>query len=413
MEKIVGLLFKKSSARNHRDDDFTDRLSHRYTCVLLVAFAILSTARQYFGKPITCWAPKHFTGSYTKFANSYCWVKNTYYLDWENEIPKAHEEDKRQTIIYYQWIPFILLLQAVFFYLPTVIWHGLNSKGGIDSDDILAAASTFQNSSKVEKRDFVLRLICSQLHRFLTSRLNRGAEWKLTMRNCMQGMGMGCCGKRLGNYLIILFVISKLFFAANILAQLFVLNQVFHTNYNTFGLDYFNKLNSYDEWWLTNPIFPRVTFCDFNVRRLGNVHRYTLQCVLPTNLYIEKMYVFLWYWMIALAVATFLSLATWLIRFFSRGDRMRFLENHLKLMGRLHNDTYSKNQLKKFLDEYLRQDGAFILRLIAHNTNNITTTEIICALWDYWQTKEETAPDAIEMDDKSKLKALDDVDGGV
>jgi len=40
----------------------------------------------YLNKPITCWAPVHFTGAHTKFMTSYCWVKNTYYLPWHDEV---------------------------------------------------------------------------------------------------------------------------------------------------------------------------------------------------------------------------------------------------------------------------------------------------------------------------------------
>jgi len=65
----------------------------------------------YLNKPITCWAPVHFTGAHTKFTTSYCWVKNTYYLPWDDRVPMSDTE-KRQMVPYYQWIPFILLAQA-------------------------------------------------------------------------------------------------------------------------------------------------------------------------------------------------------------------------------------------------------------------------------------------------------------
>ena len=41
-----------------------------------------------------------------------------------------------------------------------------------------------------------------------------------------------------------------------------------------------------------------------------------------------------------------------------------------------------------FTYNYLRHDGVFLLRLIAHNTNGITTTEITRELWDLWYDRQ-------------------------
>ena len=96
----------KIFVRSHgsRYDDFVDRLSSRYTVIMLVGFAVVVTLLSKACNPINCWAPNHFSSSKAKFANNYCWVKNTYYLPWEKEIPK--ESEARQWILYYQWVPF-------------------------------------------------------------------------------------------------------------------------------------------------------------------------------------------------------------------------------------------------------------------------------------------------------------------
>ena len=63
MDKLVSILSKPSSSFK-KDDDFTDRLNNKYTVVVIVVFAVVVSMYSYTGKPITCWAPKHFTGKY-------------------------------------------------------------------------------------------------------------------------------------------------------------------------------------------------------------------------------------------------------------------------------------------------------------------------------------------------------------
>ncbi|ELT91918.1 hypothetical protein CAPTEDRAFT_165053 [Capitella teleta] len=376
MESLVALAV--SNWKTKLDDDFADRLSHRYTCILLITFATIVTGKQYAGEPITCWMPKEFSGSHSKYTNNICWVNNTYYLPFSKRIPQR-PHDHRDYIEYYQWAPFVFLFQAMCFYFPTIVWHGLNSRAGIDSDDILISATKLQDSQQSGERKKFLDLIVQQIHRFLHSRQGiRQAE-----RNPSRFTG---CGKRIGGYLCLLYSISKMLYLGNAILQMFILKMIFWTEpTNPFS---FNL----SEWISSNvgekehQNFPKVTLCDFEIRALGNVRRYTVQCLLPINLYMQVIYTILWVWMTFLVVVIFLNLCIWLIRFACRSDRRQFIANHLVDARRLDDDDNHSRTLDDFLDDYLKQDGAFILRLIAHNTNNISTTEITANLWNNWRT---------------------------
>ena len=79
-------------------------------------------------------------------------------------------------------------------------------------------------------------------------------------------------------------------------------------------------------------------------------------------------------------------------------------------MNKLENDD--KKHLSGFVDEYLRQDGVFVLRLVGHNTTAITVTEVVCGLWDHYleEVKSgnkskgiENGENTIDMDFKSDV----------
>ena len=85
-------LFLHGAENVEKDNDFADRLSSRYTVTLLTTFAVTVFVLMVTVSTISCWSPAHFIGSHKKYANSYCWVRNTYYLPFYEEIPQPHEE---------------------------------------------------------------------------------------------------------------------------------------------------------------------------------------------------------------------------------------------------------------------------------------------------------------------------------
>ena len=167
---IAYKLFQMMASGNVFDDDSSDRLSYRITVGILIVSSILIGTKQLVGDPITCWIPAHFTGNHEHYTNSYCWVRNTYYLPWENHIPKEHEDDQRYMITYYQWIPLILMIQALFFYMPRLLWVGLNKRVGMDVNLVMSNAVSLQNSQKYDEYSSILQNMSYHMHRSVCPR---------------------------------------------------------------------------------------------------------------------------------------------------------------------------------------------------------------------------------------------------
>ena len=380
MEAIVAIVTTAPKTRVRLDDDTFDRLHHFYTAIILVVFAVVVTLFQYIGNPVTCWADAEFQGGWIKYMNNFCWVKNTYFLPFENEIPREYEPELRREIVYYQWTPFLFLVMALGFYLPNLVWHTFNSKAGVDSDNILEAAGRLSSAQQFPESQKILQLITNQFDRFLGNPRMVGGSTKI------KGLlsKLSCCGKRFGNYLILLFLFAKLLFIVNVSAQLFLLNLVLKTDSQIFGVELLQNALS-ERVWLNNTIFPKVTFCDFYVRRLGNVHRYSVQCLLPVNLYTEIMFVFLWFWMALVLILSVIAFLIWFIKALFINDRYRFIESNLVIAGRINRDRKDdREKCLNFVRHYLRVDGVFVMRLIRHNTNGITANEILASVWDNW-----------------------------
>ena len=175
-------------------------------------------------------------------------------------------------------------------------------------------------------------------------------------------------------------------------------------------------------------IFHTVVFCDFRIRMLGDrLHRHTVQCVVPVNIFTEKIFTVLWFWFLILNFINIYNFFKWTVFYFSFKSRVNFILRHLLRsiddgLNAVHTVTTtdaanwsassrkvfnyhkqneisfnglfmnSKNELNtKFIDSlndsYLLHDNVFILKLIAENTNQMITRELITLLLENFKRK--------------------------
>uniref|UniRef100_A0A1I8GJJ5 Innexin n=1 Tax=Macrostomum lignano TaxID=282301 RepID=A0A1I8GJJ5_9PLAT len=371
------------SSRQRVDDDFADRLNYQFSGVILFLFIGLIGIRQYVGKPIQCWIPQEFTRGWEEYAENYCWVANTYYASLEADHLPEEQSRSRLTITYYQWAPIVLAVQALMFYIPCLIWRLFMNYSGFNVRRLLQMAAD-ANVVIPEALNKNVRFMA----RYMEGCIYRQREYKrglgVRVRRCLSACSCICCGKRHGNFLVVLYFFVKLLYLLNAFGQLYLMEKFVGTTHTFFGFRVLLDILQGVHWYRSSN-FPRVTFCDLQARKIGVNYRYTLQCVLPLNMFLEKIYVFLWFWVALVSVITMSSFVSWFCRMAFARRRTGFVRKYLKIMNAL-KDT-DRLTSRKFVENYLRVDGVFILRLVSANCGDIVAGDLACELWSIYRHK--------------------------
>ena len=358
------------------------------------------TTKSFVGEQIQCWVPGHFTSNYEDYTNKVCWVSNTYYIPINEDIPKEHES--RQMISYYQWVPMILFTEAILFYIPCLLWRAFNNKSGIEINHIVDAGKQLHDSENKMK---TLRYMMRMMDRYL-------GHYRDHTRGCLAGVKQRImekcplvCGRKYGNYLVTLYLSIKGLYLINVVGQLFLLDLFLGYDFHFYGFHILRSMLR-NEDWEPSIRFPRVTLCDFKVRQLGNVHRHTVQCVLPINFFNEKIFIFIWCWYTILALITIGNFVIWIGRSVFYFDQIRYVRRHLRVTNRI-NDCEEKKYSRRFTVDYLRYDGVLVIRLVAANAGDLCASEFTAELWDHFR---ENPPNYYKKNENGDPDMLDDVD---
>ncbi|CAF0907234.1 unnamed protein product [Adineta steineri] len=361
------------------DDDFIDRLSRYYSVLIFSIFVLIVSSVQFVGKPISCFTPASFTNAHVTYADFVCWISDTYFVSIDSEIPDLDESEIRQssyTIRFYQYVPFILMLQTFGFFLPGFCWRSGSSRFGLPLQkhlDQLNISHRSLSEPPIYRRQLI-RNVAIRLDQHFRIQ-PKGKLAKLT----------------------IFYLFTKFMYLINILIQLISLHYLMNFNFNI--NDILDRFLIYSNTVRHASLqFPTNVLCDFIVRFLGkNKHRHTVQCVLPINIFNEKIFIFSYLWLIILFICTIYNLFIQWILFFSidrnivdtRRRVVRRTVSKFSLEQNQEIETINTHDYqpitKNFSQRYLQYDGIVVMRLINMNTDLITMNDLMDDLWDLYQ----------------------------
>jgi len=271
-------------------EGWVSRLNYRVTCVLLLACCLLVSAREWIGndRKIVC-AMEGPSVDYhisPNVINSYCYIMATFTVPKHVMGRQAHpgvgtfnpKVDDISYKGYYQWVPMVLFLQAIMFYVPHLllkVWEG-----GKVANVICGLNQLVMDRDDRRGKQVILA-------NYFVNNLNSHNVWAVKMFLC------------------------KVLSLANVVFNIYLIDVFLDGQFRTYGLRVASLL---DEDPLTridplSQVFPRMTKCTFKkFGPSGTLQIHDSLCVLPINIINEKIFVFLWFWLILLLVLTGLSL---------------------------------------------------------------------------------------------------------
>lgn len=399
--------FKDRIMEDAAIDDGVDRMNRQYTVILFLIILIFLGLKQFVGDPIECFTPQYFSGAQEQYVNAYCWTASTYQVmakDYnpfrpfkntdvllkgraaggqvDHEFPESELTGHKEYISYYQWIPIIISVQAFLFYAPHLMWLALASQSGVHIKGFMSGARGLGNLGKKSEREELLEDLAEQFKRYI----------KVTRKLSSKSCGLPAdrmffsFGMKNGNFLCVWYIIVKIIFVINVILQLIGLHYFLNVNIILHG---FNVVKGiiFDSDWTESPRFPINTICEFRGQPQlhGYLLSYTCHCVLPINLYNDKIYAIVSLYLLMLAIATVFSFLHWFRKVVDLEFGSKFILRYLRVNDRkrqAEEEGIWKATWDSFLSKSLRKDGIFIMMLVEINLGEVTADHLIVKLWD-------------------------------
>lgn len=356
---VAGLIKVRYQGDKADIDSAFFKMHYRTTATFFFISTILVTANSFIGNPIDCISE----GIPGKVINRYCWIMSTF------SIPSRHaagqgtnyayqgvepingaDESEYIRHAYYQWVPFVLFLQGIMFYAPHFLWKTYES-GRLQKITSGLRGRTLSLDQRKDQCEILVKYVKETLH----------------MNNWYAGV----------------FLLCDFLNFVNVLGQMFFINMFLGGVFMSYGTQVL-QWSEMDPEERTDPlveVFPRLTKCTFHkYGPSGTIERHDAMCLLAINIISEKIYVFLWFWLIILSVLTALYFIYTIGVVLVPGLRKTMLQRNAK-------SSYSNDDRLDLLMKKADLGDWFLIFLLSKNLDSILFREFISQLTEKIKTE--------------------------
>lgn len=371
-------------------DNWIFKLHYRATVIIFILFTILVTLTEYFGDRIKCITDTNFSHVIETYcfsiASTFTIVSKTIYLFSKLLLCFSQEEYFDVSLVkqghiphlgvgpyglgskktlrhhhYYQWVPFLLFIQAIMFYLTHLLWKNLEASrlqklidGLNNSAYAIMDKELIVNNQMIPTKEAKTEWLTRIKHNFL-EQISANKSWTISLFAC--------------ELLNVLHVVLQIF-----ITHMFLGKQFFHLGFNVLKHGY----------TILDQVFPKVTKCIFHkYGGSGSIETHDTLCIMGLNVIIEKIYLFIWIWFLVL-FAVSCSILVWrVLCFFCLSKSLWF--NQI-IFGRGKRGHFSFWQINTVVKHFSYPDWLF-LKYIAKNLNSLAFRELFLGIFEELEEK--------------------------